>query len=356
LAMLLTLALPGHAQEDTTVSRVNGDPIAREDFHARARFVRWQYLKELETLYDATGGNLILTPDYVKDLVNNLEDSYLLGDAVLAQMEEERLLWQTGEEVGATPTAEDVQEIEAAFFSLWTDVTPENLPESEDAQAFIAGWYAGATAASGLSEDDIHALFANEALRDTLLDHLANNLPTEELSVHSRHILCSFHPDNLTDLTPPSPEQRAAAETCIETALARLENGDSFATVAQELSGDRFSASQGGDLGWVNVSYLMWGYAEAVSDAELNTLIGPVETELGLHLIEVLDRRMQPLTQEEFEASQQGYFQLWLDTLWDGATVERSDDWDADLPTEPGLDTLAPEILAAIDSLNNDEE
>ena len=71
-------------------------------------------------------------------------------------------------------------------------------------------------------------------------------------------------------------------------------------------------------------------------------MIGPVETEYGLHLIEVLDRRMQTLSDEEYQASQQGYFRLWIDTLRAQATIERGDGWDAAVPDQPGLDALDP--------------
>jgi parvulin-like peptidyl-prolyl isomerase len=166
--------------------------------------------------------------------------------------------------------------------------------------------------------------------------------------VHTRHILCSFHPDNPSDLTPPTPEQRAAAETCIMTAYARLSSGEPFASVALALSNDRASAQRGGDVDWALVSTLVQGYADAVRDAELNKLIGPVETEFGLHLIEVLERRTQRLTDEEYATSQQGYFDVWLQALRAQATIERSPDWNTGLPAEPGLDSLAPNVRDAV--------
>lgn len=354
-SVALAGALPLHAQDggepasgDDVVSLVNGTPITRADFHARVQFVRWQYLNELEKLYELTNGNLSLVPDYTTTLIYNLQDADVLGEAVLAQMEDELLLWQASESLGVVPTLEDSQLTEATFFSRWTDVDVEDIPTSETAQAFIRDWYAGATAASGLREDDIRELFATEALRSALYVFIVDKVPAEELAVNSRHILCAWHPDNLRDLTEPTPEQRAAAETCIESVQARLAAGDAFATVAQDLSDDRGTAAEGGNLDWILISYLTLNFADAVRDAELNTVIGPVETEFGLHMVEVLDRRMQALTEAEYAESQRGYFDLWLGTQRDDATLERSAGWNAALPTTPGFDTLSAEIQEAV--------
>ncbi len=349
--VLLLLPLPVLAQDGDAVSTVNGEPIPREAFHTRVRLVRWQYLKELTTLYELTGGNLALGAGYASRLVANLEDPAALGDAVLAEMETERLLWQTGEQMGLMPAAEDAEAREAAFFSLWTNVPVSDLAASADAQAFIADWYAGAEAASGLVRDDITALFATEALRARLYEHLAASVPTEEPAVRSRHILCSFHPQDVGDTTPPTAEERAAAQSCIRGAQARLATGESFAGVAAALSDDRASASQGGDLGWVLLSFLTESYADAVRDADLNTIIGPVETEFGLHLIEVLDRRVQELTAEELDATRQGYFDLWIASLREDATLTRAPDWDAGVPAEPALADLDAPVLEALERL-----
>jgi hypothetical protein len=351
LVSVILAALPAAAQGGDIVSQVNDTPITREAFHARVRLVRWQYLHEMETLYDATGGNLQITDEYVIGRAADLNDPDRLGDDVLHELEEERLLWQTGEKLGVMPTAADTKAREDAFFSLWTGVLVEQLATNQEAQTFIAEWYAAATSYSGMSQADIRLLFEAEALRASLFEYLAQSVPHEELAVESRHILCGFHPENPTDLSAPTPEQREAAETCIQAAQLRLASGESFGVVAADLSVDHASAVQGGNVGWSLVSFLAEGYANAVRDAQLNTVIGPVETEFGLHLIEVLDRKMQTLTDEEFEESVKGYFRLWVQTIWDESSVERTAGWDANIPADPGMEILAPVIIEAVNTL-----
>jgi hypothetical protein len=42
---------------------------------------------------------------------------------------------------------------------------------------------------------------------------------------------------------------------------------------------------------------------------------------------------------------------VWVLSLWNTATVERSAVWNAAVPADPAVNTLAPTILAAIDKL-----
>jgi hypothetical protein len=344
-------ALPAAAQDDPPVSSVNDTPITRSAFEGRVRFVRWQYLQELEKLHELTGGNLALSPSYVMTLVFDLEHPADLAGAVLDQMEEEILLEQQAAALNIAITPEEVTQRETAFFSLWTDVPANKLAADPLAQAFIAEWYAEAIESSGLDQTAIREIFAAETLRSALYAYLAANVPAEELAVNTRHILCSFDPDAPGSPTAPTGEQRATARACIDDATARLAAGEPFADIARDLSADGASAAQGGSVGWVTLSYLATPYANAARDAELNTVIGPVETEYGLHLIEVLDRRMQTLSAEEYQASQQGYFRLWIDTLRAQATIERSDGWDAVVPDQPALDSLDPAVRSAIENL-----
>ncbi|WP_162909429.1 peptidylprolyl isomerase [Aggregatilinea lenta] len=346
-------ARTGHAQsgDDAIVSTVNDEPIARAEFDARVRFLRWQYLNEMVKIYEVTGGSLELAGDYLRSHLADLSDPQAFGDSVLRQMEEDRLLWQASEALGHSVTAEDAADREARFFSAWTGVDAASLEGDATAQAFITQWFGEASAVSGLSEDDLHAIFATEELRDVLLDVIGQNVPTEELAVDTRHILCAFTPSNPGAVSDPTAAQRTTAEACMAEVITRLDAGDDFANVAMTLSDDTSSAAGGGDLGPVLISYLTQNYADAVKDADLNTLIGPVETEFGLHLIEVLGREMQPLTDEQIEDGQYGYFETWIDSLWADAEVTRSDDWMDGIPDTPGLDTLPDDVRAAVDTL-----
>lgn len=80
-------------------------------------------------------------------------------------------------------------------------------------------------------------------------------------------------------------EEAAEAEEIVEL----LEGGADFAELAEERSADPGSGAQGGDLGPAPRGSYVEGFEEAVWDAELNTIVGPVETEFGFHVLEVTD-------------------------------------------------------------------
>lgn len=365
------LAAPPAAAQDEpdVVAAVNGTPITRAEFHARVRFVRWQYLQELSKLHELTAGNLGLAASRALLLAESLREGDALGASVLAQMEDELLARQAAAQLALEPPPDAIVMRRDAFFSLWTGVEPDDLASDTEAQAFIAEWYAAAQGASGLDRDMIDAVFATEALWDALYKTVAAQAPTEELNVRSRHILCQFGAQTggghtadplaatpaLAPASPPTDQQRAAAQDCIRSAQARLAGGEAFSSVAADLSADRASATRGGDLGWVPLSYLVDGYAAAAEAAPLNAVIGPVETGQGLHLIEVLGREVRPLSVSAQAQAQADLFAQWLETLRAGATITRSDDWQAGIPAAPGLDTLAPDVLAAVERLENSD-
>ena len=89
----------------------------------------------------------------------------------------------------------------------------------------------------------------------------------------------------------PTAEEREAAMAEAEDALARVEAGEDFAAVAAEVSDD-FTAQIGGDLGWLQDGDPAYDeYFDAVADAEPGDIVGPVETDGGYAVLELVDRR-----------------------------------------------------------------
>ena len=68
--------------------------------------------------------------------------------------------------------------------------------------------------------------------------------------------------------------------------IAELEAGADFAELAMERSTGP-SAPNGGDLGCSDPASFVEEFAAAITDAPLDTIIGPVETEFGFHVITV---------------------------------------------------------------------
>lgn len=114
----------------------------------------------------------------------------------------------------------------------------------------------------------------------------------QEEQVHARHILLKVD-DNRT---------AEAAESALVAARKRAEAGEDFAKLATELSDDPGSKTRGGDLGFFGRGRMIKEFEEAAFNAPANTLVGPIRTSFGFHLIQVLEKRpagQRPLAEVE---------------------------------------------------------
>ena len=100
-------------------------------------------------------------------------------------------------------------------------------------------------------------------------------------AVRARHILI------------PAPQgdeaARQAARAQIESIRAQIAAGASFADMARQFSQDG-SAASGGDLGWFGRGMMVAPFEEAAFNNPVGALVGPVETQFGIHLVEVTDK------------------------------------------------------------------
>ena len=122
----------------------------------------------------------------------------------------------------------------------------------------------------------------------------------------------------------------AEAKSKIERLKDRIAAGSKFEDVAKTGSEDG-SAQKGGELGWVSPGDTVPEFEAAMSKAPITTVVGPVRTQFGFHLIEVMERRSQDVTAERTRQSARvalrerkadEAYQTWLRELRDRATVE----------------------------------
>ncbi len=90
----------------------------------------------------------------------------------------------------------------------------------------------------------------------------------------------------------PSREDTLLVEKEIEEILLRLEEGENFEDLARIFSQDP-SAEKGGELGYIRKGEMVKPFEDVAFSAPLNTVAGPVKTELGYHLIRVDDRKVE---------------------------------------------------------------
>ncbi|MDR0717857.1 MAG: peptidylprolyl isomerase [Azoarcus sp.] len=104
---------------------------------------------------------------------------------------------------------------------------------------------------------------------------------------HARHILLKTS-EVLSD---------ADAKARLLSLRERIADGADFAELAKTSSAD-LSAARGGDLGWVNPGDTVPEFEKAMNALALNEVSAPVHTPFGWHLIQVLERRTQDMSEE----------------------------------------------------------
>jgi peptidyl-prolyl cis-trans isomerase D len=146
------------------------------------------------------------------------------------------------------------------------------MPETATVQYVVLDADALASRIS-IAEADVAAFYEQNRKR--------YSVPEER---RARHILLRMTPD------APKADRDAALARAADL-LARLKKGAKFEDLARTESQDPGSARQGGDLDFFTREMMTSAFADAAFTAEKGVLIGPVETEFGLHLIEVTDIR-----------------------------------------------------------------
>lgn len=86
-------------------------------------------------------------------------------------------------------------------------------------------------------------------------------------------------------------EAENSAKAKIEDVIRRARAGEDFAKLAREVSEDKASAVQGGDLGFVGPGELVAPFEQAAFALKKGEISGPVRTPFGYHAIRVLDVR-----------------------------------------------------------------
>jgi peptidyl-prolyl cis-trans isomerase SurA len=113
-----------------------------------------------------------------------------------------------------------------------------------------------------------------------------------ETQLHLAQIAVTSVPDpEIRNLKNDDAKTPVAAERKIQALYAQLQNGESFAKVAQEYSEDPVTASGGGDMGFVRLSELKAPpLKQLVSSLKVNQMSGILTSGNSFHIIKLLGR------------------------------------------------------------------
>lgn len=114
-----------------------------------------------------------------------------------------------------------------------------------------------------------------------------NAIPTDSIPYFSAEVEVS-HIVKIPDI---NREQKRVIREQLEKVKEKVLSGEDFAKLAKELSEDYGSAKEGGELGWVERGTMVPEFEAAVFRMKPGELSRIIESQFGLHLIKLLDRR-----------------------------------------------------------------
>jgi parvulin-like peptidyl-prolyl isomerase len=244
------------------VATVNGEGIRTDDFQNLLQYQRYnQHLNifnletSLQELDPDQEGSEFLISFYEQQLAQLQSNLALAPQNALDQLIDDKLIEEKANELALVVTEQEVDEniqedLRQAVAPppqmtiTETELVPTATPVPQEELDQI---YENALRGMGLTDKQFREIVRRGMLRQEVQDYLASQVVTTGLVVH-------------VQLIQTDTEEEAAA------ALGRIEGGEEFAVVAQEVSTDTLSAMDGGDLGWVTTGQLEPRYG-----AELET-------------------------------------------------------------------------------------
>ena len=119
-----------------------------------------------------------------------------------------------------------------------------------------------------------------------------------------------------------------AAEEDAETVMERLDEGEDFAALAQELSLDEASKEEGGDLGWLPRGVKGKAFDDIAFELELEEASEPFFTAEGYWVIKVVEREERALDETMRGQLQARAYGNWIEEQREQKVVRKVTDED----------------------------
>jgi peptidyl-prolyl cis-trans isomerase SurA len=138
---------------------------------------------------------------------------------------------------------------------------------------------------------------------------------------HVRHI----------QIEPNEIRTEGQADDLIHDLYRRIQEGEDLSDLARQNTDDESSMVSGGDLDWITFGQLPPDFLAVVQDLDIGEMSEPVHLQSGWHIIELLEKRMQDVTQENmrYQAEQilrqrkfENELENWLTEMRDTAYID----------------------------------
>jgi hypothetical protein len=271
------------------VAIVNNVKIPTDDFQDMVNYNRYNLYLNISNLQNGIDDlraspedNEFLISFYEQQLGQLQSSLSLVPQDTLDDLIDDELIRQQAEEEGLTVTPAEVEQAITEDIRQALTVAPqepltgtEQLPTPTPvSQEQIDEVYNSILDNMKLSNKSFRAIIERSLLRGKLQELLASRVPTTGLVAN-------------VQLIQTETEQNAV------TAMERIEAGEDFAIVAQEVSTDTVTAEGGGNVGWVTTEQLSARYGEDLDAFVFSHEVGKlgiVESNGMFYVVLVLER------------------------------------------------------------------
>ena len=98
---------------------------------------------------------------------------------------------------------------------------------------------------------------------------------------------------------PSEIRSESQTELLINEIHQKLEEGEDFKILARQYSEDPGSKMNGGELGWAPMGTFTSQFEKVMIESKLNEVSKPFKSQFGWHILEVLDRRNEDVSEEQ---------------------------------------------------------
>ncbi len=336
------------------VATVNGVGIPTNTYQKVVRYRRYnlrKYLaslqKELANLPTDDASSEFLR-QYIQNSMQRIQSQLLVvPNSVLDELIEDEIIRQEAAKREITVTPDEIQTMLEEQFGYYRNLptatptpitatlpititpTPTTAPMTQEQfEKRYQATLKDIEEQTGFTERDLRSMIEAEVLREKLAEAMGKEIPTTGEQVRARHILLKDE------------------ETALAT-LARLNDGEDFAKVAEDVSEDAVTKEKGGELGWFpeDGGSLVPTEVAAAAFAVQGTgvITGPVKSFRGYHIIEVEERDPNhPFDEYTLRIRQQQAFDEWLQAQVNSEGVDKSY-WSMDkVPPDTDLEKYRP--------------
>lgn len=259
LVLSISIVLNGcNENKEGIIAKVNGEDISEEEFNSEFESYKGLGEKQLG-----------------KDAMSQIEDDGRTREEVLRENVMEKMI------------IDKIIKKEAERMNI--SVSEEELDKK--IKEYIDATGGEEELRTYLEENDLSHEFFRGFLKKQLLKDKHKNKIIEDLKITEAEAKKYFK-ENKEDLTLVKVSHiLVKTEEEGQKVLDRINSGEEFSKVAEEVSVDKESSVHGGDLGYITKGDRVSEFEEAVFSLKVGEISKIIKTEVGYHIIEANDRK-----------------------------------------------------------------